>query len=209
MANRNTRDASGGFTLIELLVVVTIIGILAAIAIPFVGPQICQGNVSEAQPYVMQIASKMRSYKIEKGSYYSVASGAQLEQNLENNLGVNLRDSGNFCYVTICKQNCENTTSTSLISTDANAEFEVWAILRANDTGAIVGPSSANCTAVTDKTTPSGWVKPSNAGSYCQQGQVVVHRYPPRVDGPDSVTSITGKRLNWLGGTSVTDAVLP
>ena len=52
MGFRDIRAASRGFTLIELLVVVTIIGVLAAIAIPFVGPQICRGHLAEAEPYL-------------------------------------------------------------------------------------------------------------------------------------------------------------
>ena len=211
MGFRDIRAASRGFTLIELLVVVTINGVLAAIAIPFVGPQICRGHLAEAEPYLLQIASKMRSFKIEQGSYFSNDD----EQDLEDNLGVNLRDAGSFCFITVCKQNCQTITPGQTIAPaetragDSAIEFEVWAILRRDSSRRVSGPSSRRCTVADIKLASGDWVKPARSGSVCEQGQVVVHRYPPPVDGRDEVISVTGKRLDWLSGTTITDAIVP
>jgi len=217
MANYKIRCSCSGFTLIELLVVVTIVGVLAAIAIPFVGPQICKGNLSEAQPYLLQISSKMRSFRIEQGAYYSVAASTQNEQDLEDNLGVNLQDAGNFCFISVCKLNCQNATTTETIAAaeisngDTAIDFEVWAILRQNARGVVDGPNGTTCNVADTKLAPSGWVKPPNSGSFCQQGQIVVHRYPPPVNGLDAVATTDGtrKRLDWIQGTSFSHSILP
>ena len=52
-----------GFTLIELMVVVTIIGILASVAMPIFRGYVQEAQINEAKPYLLEIAAKQRSYK--------------------------------------------------------------------------------------------------------------------------------------------------
>ncbi|HZQ39989.1 MAG TPA: prepilin-type N-terminal cleavage/methylation domain-containing protein, partial [Rhizomicrobium sp.] len=58
-----------GFTLIELMIVVTIIGVLATIAVPIYRSYVQQAHLAEAKPYLLDIASKERSYKVRNGLY--------------------------------------------------------------------------------------------------------------------------------------------
>ena len=58
-----------GFTLIELLLVVTILGILAAVAIPRLFPQSERMRAAEAVGILNAIRQAERTYFLEKGTY--------------------------------------------------------------------------------------------------------------------------------------------
>src|SRR3978361_2061790 len=107
-----------GFTLIELMIVVTIIGILASISIPVYRGYIRDAHLNEAKPYLLDIASKERSYKVRNGVY--CCSGGNLDETvLTSGLNVDLNSTGNFCFVVICRDAalCASTNSASFIST--------------------------------------------------------------------------------------------
>ena len=63
-----------GFTMVELMVVVLIVGILAAVAVPLMSGRIDSSKWSEAKAAMGTIASSMRSYAAEKGSFASAPS---------------------------------------------------------------------------------------------------------------------------------------
>lgn len=203
-----------GFTLIELMIVVVIIGVLATLAFPLLTPHLCAGRLSDAQGHLLQIASKMRMYKIDRGTYYSVAGSTLPEDELKTNLGVDLSTTGNFCFVTICRHAtlCSPQSTPGVIAAaetgDSPIEFEVWAILRNNGTS-IGGPNGVTCTTATGKVTPTGWVKPTSTNDRCRQGRVVVHRYPPPPNGLDTVTGANSVNFDWLEGTSISHPMTP
>jgi len=62
------------FTMVELMVVVLIVGILAAVAVPLMSGRIDGSKWSEAKAAMGTIASALRSYAAEKGSFASAPS---------------------------------------------------------------------------------------------------------------------------------------
>ena len=194
-----------GFTLIELMIVVTIIGILATIAVPTYRGYVQQAHLAEAKPYLLDIASKERSYKVRNG-LYCCSGGTLSEATLTSGLNVDLNGTGNFCFVVICRDStlCASTTSTAFISTsqagDPTVEFEVWAILRATSTTTVSGPQSTTCTMPTTKPTPTGWVQSASSGLTGREGRVVVYRYPPPPNRRDSAAGQDSVVFNWLEG---------
>ena len=196
-----------GFTLIELMIVIVVIGILASIGLPTFRVFLMKGNLSQAEPYLLQIASQERVHWMRTGNY--VFSSLNKEQDLENKLGVNLREASDFCFMVICRTNCINehgVSQNSGLNFAANTEggdppiqYEVWAILR-RSTGSVSGPNGSRCTPVSDKLTPSGWVQEDGiAGA----GSIVVYRYPPPIDGPDKITGVDSVKFDWNSGMSL------
>ena len=63
--------SSKAFTMVELMVVVLIVGILAAVAVPLMSGRIDSSKWSEGKAAMGTIASALRSYAAEKGSFAS------------------------------------------------------------------------------------------------------------------------------------------
>jgi len=61
--------SKSGFTMVELMVVVLIVGILAAVAVPLMSGRIDASKWSEAKAAMGTIASGIRTYAAEKGSF--------------------------------------------------------------------------------------------------------------------------------------------
>lgn len=200
-----------GFTLIELMIVVSVIGILSAIAVPAYRGYLQQSRLSEAKPYILDIASKMRSYKVRNGVY--CCSGSTLDEAvLTSNLNVNPAATGNFCFAVICRDSalCGNTVSTNFVaaseSGDPATEFEVWAVLRNSANTTVTGPQGAVCRMAATKQKPTGWVQASSSSLSGREGQVVVYRYPAPPNGQDAVTGQDSVKFIWLEGVSESHA---
>jgi type II secretory pathway pseudopilin PulG len=69
--------------MVELMVVVLIVGILAAVAVPLMSGRIDSSKWSEAKAAMGTIASALRSYAAEKGSFSSAPTLAEI--GLSNN----------------------------------------------------------------------------------------------------------------------------
>jgi len=66
---RRAPSAIRGFTLIEVLVTVTIIGLLAAFAIPLYGDYVRRGQITEAVTYMSDYRVKLEQYFQDNRSY--------------------------------------------------------------------------------------------------------------------------------------------
>lgn len=67
------RRARRGFTLVELMVVVTIIAVLAAVAIPTFRQYVFRARASEATTFLAEIRARQEAYRMEHGQYCAVS----------------------------------------------------------------------------------------------------------------------------------------
>lgn len=196
------------------MVSVTIIGILMTIGIPHFRLYILESRLEGAIPYLTQIQARQRMHMLTNGEY-CCGTGGPGERNLDDQLGLSIEETGDFCFVFICTDNalCGATSAVGFISTaeagDPAPEFEVWAVLRQTIAATVTGPAGSTCTPHNRKRGPEGWVAPSTSGEEGREGLAVVLRYPAPINGPDTVTNARGIRHVWNGGLSLTDAMRP
>ena len=208
------RTSEAGFTLIEIMATISCIVILAAIAVPKMQGYLLQSRLESAKSYLAQISARQRMYKITTGYY--CCKGYNLDENtLANGLGMNLAETGDYCFVFVCQDStlCYQTSGPGFIAPVSGGkatqpDFEVWAILQ-NSTTTAAGPSNTSCTSATGKATPLGWALASTSTSAGRAGQVVSLRYPPPVNGPGGSGSFHAVTFDWHDGVSVSDAMQP
>ena len=80
------RQSDRGFTLIELLVVVAIIGILAAIAIPFYKGYIVRARLTEVEYMVSMVKTAVSDYRLDK----EIWPDCPTLNEVQNSLGVGI-----------------------------------------------------------------------------------------------------------------------
>lgn len=64
-----------GFTLIEIMVVVVILGLLAALVVPRIGPQVAEAQRTSAQTQIRSIEDALEMYRMHNGFYPSTQQG--------------------------------------------------------------------------------------------------------------------------------------
>lgn len=62
-------ETQKGFTLVELMIVVTIIGILAAVAVPAYSQYTLRAKRSAAESFIMSVANKQEQYILDARQY--------------------------------------------------------------------------------------------------------------------------------------------
>ena len=84
---------TSGFTLIELLIVVTVVGILAAIAVPSYNDYVLRANRAAGKAAVMRIAGQQESFFTDRKQYATALNGLAPEYTAATMF---LRRDGNF-----------------------------------------------------------------------------------------------------------------
>jgi len=208
------RRRQRGFTLIELMIVVSIIGVLALVGVPHFRAYVLEARLNDAQPYLADIAAKMRMHFLETGTY-CCAADPSVEANIVAELNVRPEETGDFCFAIVCRDAalCPTVTTANFIAPeeagDATPEFEVWAVLRDSTGASISAPGATTCTPAPGKRPPTGWVKPSGSSDAGREGQAVALRYPPPENGPDAAAGVDSHIYVWDAGMSKTHALQP
>ena len=218
-----SRDA--GFTLVELMTTITCTAMAARIAMPSLKGYLRQANLQDAKPYMMELAAKQRMYKAVNGVYCCANYDGSTEDQLATPLGLSLADAGDFCILFVCNSAtlCASTAGgpSGFIAANASGgttpDFEVWAVLNTvsgaakGPAPAVNGPGGSICKPAAAKVAPTGWVAASTSGLAGRAGQVVVFRYPPPPNGPSTGADSfhAGVTMNWQGGVSISDAMVP
>src|SRR5665213_863258 len=144
------RHSDSGFTIIEVVIVIACIAVLAAIAAPKMSGFILQAHLDGAKPYLQELATKQRMYKIENGTYCCSTSTTD-ENNLATTLGLSVANAGDLCIVFVCRDAtiCQTAMSNAFISPIASGvpkpDFEIWALLRNTSSGTVTGPGNIVC----------------------------------------------------------------
>ncbi len=66
-----------GFTLIEIMVVVVILGLLAALVVPRIGPQVAEAQRTTARTQIKSIEDALEMYRMHNGFYPSTQQGLE------------------------------------------------------------------------------------------------------------------------------------
>ena len=66
-----------GFTLIEIMVVVVILGLLAALVVPRIGPQVAEAQRTAAATQIKSIEDALEMYRMHNGFYPSTQQGLE------------------------------------------------------------------------------------------------------------------------------------
>jgi len=80
------KNSNSGFTLIELLIVIAIIGILAAVAIPYYQGYTIRAKLIEVENTMAMVGSAVSAYRLDQDSWPNCAT----KNEVGNSLGVGL-----------------------------------------------------------------------------------------------------------------------
>jgi len=130
-ARRARPCRAGGFTPIELMVVVTIIAILAAIALPNYRQYVIRGHRSAAQSQMMDIANREQQFLLMNRAYADKATleanGYQLPQEVSEKYDWDVVPVGTFFTITLTPKGAQAGDGTLTLDSAGNkTPVEKW-----------------------------------------------------------------------------------
>lgn len=132
--HRAARRGQRGFTLIELLVVITIIGILAAVAIPQLAPELDKARRNAARGEAMQLYVAFQRYLDATGAYpatVDVENYSELRTAIGNQLSLPSSSAdANFTLVSYTDSNASTPKNFSLIIQARDSALTQFTITR-------------------------------------------------------------------------------
>jgi type IV pilus assembly protein PilE len=109
-------NISRGFTLIELMIVITIIGIIAAIAVPSYNDYVLRAKRSEGRAALLDAAARQERVYSDNNQYTSTIGAG----------GLGISDPGSCSAGGVQTETCKYTLTTA--ATDSNQAFTVTAV---------------------------------------------------------------------------------
>lgn len=201
-----------GFTIIELVVVMVIIATMVSYAWTAYDNRIAEGRLQEAKAMIMAIEARQKIYYQQNGAFYGGGSSANPvgdggsgddEYTIRTTIGVDLRESRNFCYELWAGQQ-GSFDPPSKLDTDLGASntefwFRVRAIIQTPKTvSACKGTNSA--TASDNMTLEPEWTKASGSDNMSEAGRYLIYEYPHRTAAAYSNSEDTLVEKGWKSG---------
>lgn len=125
---RNKKRSQSAFTLVEMMIVVTIIGVLAAIVYPNYQNYVIKTKRADAMLEMQNIANRIQSEKLAKGSYTDVALSSFMGSDYNSsNQNKSFPNATNATY-TITIWNISGSSRSRITTTNLpNGEWEIQA----------------------------------------------------------------------------------
>jgi len=141
-----------GFTLIELLVVISIIGVLAALALVSFGPSQKQARDTQRKSDLKQYQTSLENFSNEHNSLYPSKTSTTLASSLCSDFGISgecpddPKESNSYSYISNGSGSPSNDATDYVLWSVSESAGGYWVICSSGMAGAVTSaPASVNC----------------------------------------------------------------